>query len=764
MIKVTVLEGWSKPLPEVAAGSPWTVSQKIGSKTVSYELYHVKTPEELVVVDEWLQAHKIFALDLETSGISVYDNKIATIQIGNPLSETHPAAFVIDYRLFTREQLQPIFKHIEDPDKVKLGQNIKFEILYLTHHEKLKIRNVKDTLIAEMVIRAGLLPTKKGGKHEESRAAYGACSMAALCRRYLSIDIDKDKELRTSFYTTPAGTYTKRQLEYAANDVIYPFYVYKEQVKEIRDRELASIINIEFQLIPILAEAELRGIGINVVEWLELWQEAVVKRDEVERALHKKLLNVGQLEMLDSINVDVQHAIYPKDGKNRAINFDSPVQIQYAVKTYCQHIQWPIEVVTTKKRLRELKLHYGREWLEYRYSKLLDHSKLTFKDFVIANVDLVPEYYIPEERFVVLLSVGANILKLAKIRKQLPADFVDLLLEYAKYSIRCDTFGKDFLTKYLHKDTGRVHTEFHQVLASTGRLSATPNLMNIPREARYRRCFIPASGNKFVIADYSQQEPRLMAQESGDPVYIKTYLNYEDIYCNTGEAMFGYKLDLTTDEGNKMRFIMKTIVLAMMYRMGAPKLWRQLTLALGKHILEGRETVPTYEYVKSLHSNFLNTFSKVVEYQNYCSTMADPKESPRPKIWDRYLKAPVTWATARCGRKRFFPPSAKDTYTAAANHPIQGCAATMTKAACILIQRHIDEHGLEAGIVDLVHDELVYECAESIADSFAKVVKQKMEEAGKMWLPDVPIVAEFPKNTSGVLDFWAKEIELEEAS
>jgi len=177
-------------------------------------------------------------------------------------------------------------------------------------------------------------------------------------------------------------------------------------------------------------------------------------------------------------------------------------------------------------------------------------------------------------------------------------------------------------------------------------------------------------------------------------------------------------------------------------------------------ILNGVTPLPTYEYVRELHAKFLATFTKLVEYQNECSNNASPTESPRPKIWDRYLNAAVTWASARCGRKRFFPPDAQGTYTAAANSPIQGCAASMSKAAAILIQDYIDEHGIDAGAVDMVHDELVYECRADQAEAFAVVVRELMERAGKFYLPDVPIKAEFPKYTNGVVDYWAKEVKV----
>jgi DNA polymerase I-like protein with 3'-5' exonuclease and polymerase domains len=738
------------------------------TEVLSYFLYHVTTLAELDYCCDWMEEQTLIALDTETSGLDpVNGDQLATIQVGNPFAET-PAAFVVDYRLFTREQLARFFTLIADPKRVKLGQNIKFECRFITYWTGTRIRNVIDTQVAEMIIRAGLLPTKKTGDvGEASRIGYSACSMAALCQRYLGIGIDKDHDLRTSFYTTPPGTYTTRQLVYAASDVVYPFYIYRRQQEEIEARKLASVVNIEFQMVPILAEAELRGMMLDTRAWRALYQEAVQRRADAERKLHALLRDSQQREMFDA--QPDQKMLYPKTGK--VLNFDSTDQIKWALKAYCESTGWKHKLVTDKRALTSLKRKYGESYLSQRYDRQLQrgHMLPPFAQWVGREVDFVPDYLIPGDQYCVLMSTNAPTLRLAKIKGQLPRELVDLLLEYAKYSIRADTFGVEFINKYVRAD-GRIHTEFHQALTSTGRLSTTPNLQNIPKDARYRKAFIAAPGYKFVIADYSQQEPRLTAQETLDPVYLRTYQNNEDIYLNAAEALLGYRPNpddpdpVVAEKAKQDRHIMKTIVLAMAYRMGVPKLQNQLTLALEQYILEGKAEIPTYEYVKELHERFLRTFANLRAYQEKCSNDAHPTDTKRPKIWDRYLNAPVTWATARCGRKRFFRPDAEDTYTAASNAPIQGCAATMSKAAAVLIQRHIDAHGIDGGLVDAVHDELVYEIREDQAAEFALVMQQLMEKAGDYWLPDVGIKAEFPKNTNGVVDYWAKEIALEEVA
>lgn len=741
-------------------------TQVTKDQMLDYTLYHVIHPNEIAVVCDWLDQQYRVGLDTETSGLNPLTEFIATIQIGYPFGD-HPCAFVIDYRCFTPEQLKPVFDRLENRKLIKVGANLKFEYKFLKHHTGCTIRTLQDTQLAEQVIRAGLFPERKGGKSDDEESdsmAYRDSSMWACYMRYFGVSINKDKVIRTSFYKTLPTEYTIEQLSYAADDVIFPAYIWREQEKEIEARSLRSIIKLEMRSIPHTGNAELRGMGIDTEQWLALYQEAEQGRRDSQRKLFALLRGVQQQELFDS--KPNEPVLYPRTGK--PLNLDSHEQVKWAIKAYCESIQWPYKLVTRDKELNLLRRKHAAEWIQYRFENQRGKA-LPLPQFMGQILPMVPDTLLPDDHCV-LVKTDKDTLRLARVRRQLPRELVDVLLEYSKFSQRVDNFGKEFLKKHVGVD-GRIHTEFHQGKASTGRYTTTPNLQNIPTDPRYRKCFIPAKGYKFVIADYSQQEPRLTAQDSQDPVYLATYQNDEDIYINIGEVMLGYRLDpVSLDEelakrSKADRQLMKTVVLAMAYRMGPNKLWRRLCLAFEDEILAGRMELPTYEYVKELHERFLKMFPKLVEYQDYCSKQASPEvQDTSRKIWDRYIGAPVTWATARCGRKRFFAPDALGVFTAAANSPIQGAAASMSKAAAVMIQDYIDDNGIDAYVVDMVHDELVYECREDQAVQFAQVVRHLMEKAGKFYLPDVPIKAEFPKNTDGTVDYWAKEIKLANAA
>lgn len=737
-----------------------TIRVKQGEPELAYTLYHVCEVTELVELAAWCRRQPHILVDTETSGIDVFTNHLATIQIGYPLGE-EPAAFVVDFRKFTPEDLLPLKQVLEDPKIAKLGQNIKFELLYLQHRAGIRMQNVKDTFVTEFLLRAGLFPPKKKSSADagEDTAGFSECSMESLAARYLGIPIDKGFDVRTSFYTTAPGEYTMRQLRYAAGDVIYPEFIFHEQMQEIHARKLSGVLDVEFRFTPIAAEIQLKGIKLDTAKWQALWQEAEAKRQETEAKLHALLFNKNQQELFPSGD---QTMLYPRNRtKARKLNFDSPEQLKWAIKQYCNNIGWKRQIVTSKAELNKLKLKYGASWIQQKYETT--ETKDSWQEFLAKELDDFPDWLLPEGQFTILVSTDKDVLKLAQVQQELPGDIVELLLAYGKASIASTTFGTQFIAKHVYEHDGRVHPQVNQNMTSTGRTSMTPNMQNIPNDSRYRACFIPGKGYKFVIADYSQQEPRITAQECLDPVYLKTFLNDEDIYVNGCEALLGYRPDVNSPDAafaaksKRDRQLVKQIFLAMAYRMGARKLHRKLLLAFADDILAGKMEPPTYEEVKGLHAKFLGTFKQLVDYQNFCSDSANPSGTTRPKLWDRYLKGYVTWASSRCGRKRFFPPSAKNTYTEAANSPIQGCAATMSKAAAILIDAHIRANNIDAWPVDLVHDELVYECREDQAQEFALAVQRLMEKAGKFYLPDVPIKADFPKHSNGVVDYWTKE-------
>jgi hypothetical protein len=155
--------------------------------------------------------------DTETSGIDPLKEKIATEQQGTPLAPD-PRVYIADMRCLGEAARDRYMSAVNDPTYLKIGQNLGFECKFGMHHLKLRPTRLYCTQITELVMRAGLFEGGKGGKGSGgdeggSRRAYSQTSMSKMIRRYCgSFEIDKDPELRMSFYKTAPGKHSPRQI------------------------------------------------------------------------------------------------------------------------------------------------------------------------------------------------------------------------------------------------------------------------------------------------------------------------------------------------------------------------------------------------------------------------------------------------------------------------------------------------------------------------------------------------------------------------
>jgi DNA polymerase-1 len=157
----------------------------------------------------------------------------------------------------------------------------------------------------------------------------------------------------------------------------------------------------------------------------------------------------------------------------------------------------------------------------------------------------------PDQVLAVLRQLGLHIPNTSKetlwpYRHDYP--IVGMLLAYRKAAKRASTYGKNW-EKYINPTTGRIHAQWHQIGADTGRMAcAKPNLQNIPRDPAYRRCFVPREGNVFIKSDYPQIELRIAAELSGDPDMIAAFQRGDDIHRWVASKITGKPLEEITKE------------------------------------------------------------------------------------------------------------------------------------------------------------------------------------------------------------------------
>ena len=288
-----------------------------------------------------------------------------------------------------------------------------------------------------------------------------------------------------------------------------------------------------------------------------------------------------------------------------------------------------------------------------------------------------------------------------------------IILEYRGLSKLKSTYT-DTLPTCINEATGRVHTSYHQAVASTGRLSSSdPNLQNIPiRTAegrRIRQAFIPSDGCVLLACDYSQIELRIMAHLSRDEGLLDAFARGEDIHRATAAEVFDKAPDsLDADE----RRSAKAINFGLIYGMSAFGLARQLGIERGE----------AQAYV----DRYFERYPGVKRYMDETRTLAH-EQGYVETVFGRRLYLPEI--NARNAQRRQYAERT------AINAPMQGTAADIIKRAMLRVEDHLAGAGISAAMIMQVHDELVFEVAEGEAKAAASAIEDVMSGAADLAVP-----------------------------
>ncbi|MGD9589009.1 MAG: DNA polymerase [Pyrinomonadaceae bacterium] len=297
------------------------------------------------------------------------------------------------------------------------------------------------------------------------------------------------------------------------------------------------------------------------------------------------------------------------------------------------------------------------------------------------------------------------------------------LLEYRAAAKSMTSFGENIL-EFIEPSTGRIHADFRQIGAPTGRFSCSnPNLQQIPHERDYRRCFTAEPGNKLVIADYSQIELRILAEFSGDERFIDAFVSGQDFHAATASQVFGVRPEDVTDD---QRTFAKRLNFGIVYGIGASR----FGLMTGLSQSDAENTMRRY----------FGTFRRLDEYL---------RSEGKRLIEERTART----ASGRLLRLRF-DENLREAVSSAKryglNMQIQGTSADILKRALRLLHGSIA--GTSARLVNIVHDEVILECAAADAEASARLLEEAMTAAALEYLARVPV-----KVDSHIADDWTKE-------
>ena len=418
---------------------------------------------------------------------------------------------------------------------------------------------------------------------------------------------------------------------YACEDIDLGLQLHLHMLPKITEQNLEEIMNLDCQLVPVIADMEYHGVLI----------------DQIKVAAYESTVNKKLAELLKEIE---------KFTKGKIDNINSKSQLSRFL--FEQLNLMPI----------------GPKGKNGHYSV---SSEVLNK--------LVPQH-----------------------------EIVRALLDYnALYKVS-STFIPAL--KKVNAVTGRLHTSFNQTVTATGRLSSSnPNLQNIPNNKAaglLRDCFVAPLEWVLIGADYSNIELRVMAIFSQDALMLKAYREGIDLHALTASKIFG----VTYEEGKekKLRNVAKTVNFGLIYGMSA--------LGLSQRLSRGEDAY-SIEQCEDFIRSYFELYSGVAKCRE-----------------DLVYSASVKGYTETMfGRKRLLPdinsPIQSKREAAkrlAMNSPIQGTAADILKKAMINIHKRIQQENLPMKMLLQVHDELLFEVPESVADDMKKIVQYEMENAVKL--------------------------------
>ncbi|MEA2204528.1 MAG: polymerase [Blastocatellia bacterium] len=311
--------------------------------------------------------------------------------------------------------------------------------------------------------------------------------------------------------------------------------------------------------------------------------------------------------------------------------------------------------------------------------------------------------------------------KLQPLAAQYPV--IAQLLEYRTVQKALTSYGQNMI-ELINPATGRLHADFRQIGAPTGRFACTnPNIQQVPHAVEYRRCFSghPA-GRKLIIADYSQIELRILAEFSGDQGFISAFNSGADLHRVTAAEVFNVSLDQVSRE---QRDFAKRLNFGVVYGIGA----QRFSILTGLSVPEAENVLRKY-------------FATYRQLDTYLHEAADRA------VRDREART----ASGRLVRFRFDEEDRQQismTKRNGKNTPIQGTSADILKRALRLLREELKN--TSGKIVNIIHDEIVVEALDSDAEEVARRVEHAMCAAGEEYLTTVPVKVE-----TEIADEWVK--------
>lgn len=566
-----------------------------------------------------------------------------------------------------------------------IGHNLKFDLRFLYHYRVIPTK-VYDTFLGEKTSRLGI---------ESHR-----CSLAACVLRHCGVILSKEERLNIT------GRLTEGFVKYSAYDVKYLHELKdKQEFLQLTDGTSVSI-ELDNKFVLVLAYIEYSGMKLDVEQWTAKINKVQTIADEAEAQLNQFILDNKMEKFIDS-----QLDLFSSSTKVN-VNWNSPSQ----VVEFFQALGVNTKVVEKGKT----------------------------KDTIEAN-------------------------HLVKYSSKYP--IIELYLKFKGAQKDIGTYGQNWIDQ-INPVSGRIHTQFKQLM-NTGRLSSGGksgdvknfNFQNIPSDQETRSCFVAEEGNLLISCDYSSQESVVLVNQCLDPSLLEFYdRGLSDMHSFIASKMFkelnGLSLDDIKSKHKDKRQQSKVIGFALAYGGSAKAISDQLQLTeqegvdIYKKYFEAFPDLDRY-YTEAKKFGIENGYvllSSVTGKKCYVDYFEEFKaieqELKNKEFWERYkqLKNSDTPTAREMKDKvsRYFRKKG-DIERMSLNYRVQGESAEISKLAGIYFwQDYIIPNNLfgVVKLVNIIHDEYLVECPESIIEEACNAIQGAMEKSASKFCKRVKLGAE----------------------
>lgn len=722
----------------------------------------------ITLVDEYLSTADVFGYDLETNFTNDwFARKIRTITLG-----TKDRQFIIDLLGFAQNEevlkasqgnfgaaaelvfgplLKLLDKYLNSNKCLKVGTNLQFDYETLKWNLGIRAWHFYDCLLAEKCLYAG----------EVHFMATGFWALENLVARYCGLELTDVESGKGFDLCTPL---TPHQLDYCALDVRLPLAVRFGQIRRLEKENLAVCAQIEFDAIPPFGDIHLNGLLVDEQQWKAIIDQTRSRQQFIVSKMDEKFIRVVGTKTVGDKDVIQRDAIEKKWREET----DKELRKEFRIKFMAKRKE-------ISDRLKKADECEGEAFINYGSNKQLKEAlwKMGYKKTQLPDTgDPVLEALATPE--VAKWDVQEAFDKDPELTKFSIIDLLRLyrstakvLTTYGWQWIRSDEFEDEFSGKtkkgFVHSNTGRIHSNINQYGAATGRTSSTnPNVQNIPRGSDFRSCFVSRPGFKFVTVDMSGAELRILAEMSGEPIWVDAFAKGWDVHSVCAEIIFEGEWKDGAEQGcayyakhqkckckkhKKLREICKTLNFGLAYGMGPKRLADGVGITY-EHALE------VFEKFKRSFPVVFNFLEKLGQYAVMSLEARDmtgrrrkwarPSTEKAKKLLEEDMKGTDKHPTSDDIRRKL-----KGLYGSiereGKNCPIQGTNASLIKLAmgCGFAPDgtpflwHVLEPKYGSYMVNMVHDELCSEAPDAVAEEVKQTVGGAFTKASAVFMKTV---------------------------